>query len=48
MRLLFCRKLQGTKKKQAKKDAQLKLGALIRDEEDITKPFKGQSTNGSS
>ena len=48
MRLFFCRKLQGMKKKQAEKDAQVKLGAVIRDEEDITKPLKGQSANGSS
>ena len=48
MRLLLCRKLQGMKKKQAEKDAQLKLDASMRDEEDITKPLKGQSANGGS
>eukprot|EP00891_Asterochloris_glomerata_P000641 jgi/Astpho2/641/Aster-04482 len=42
------RKLQGMKKKQAEKDAQLKLDASMRDEEDVTKPLKGQSANGGS
>ena len=36
------------KKKQAEKDAQLRLDVSMREEEDITKPLKGQSaTTGS-